>query len=41
MLYLRAALLPVALVISGVGSHYPDRIEVLAAIRLIDPTSFE
>jgi thioredoxin reductase len=36
---LRAAGLPVALVIGGVGAHDPDGIEVLAAVRLIDPTA--
>src|SRR5215469_12362204 len=36
---LRAAGLPVALVIGGVGAQDPDGIEVLAAIRLIDPTA--
>ena len=35
---LRAAGLPVALVIGEVGAQDPDGIEVLAAIRLIDPT---
>jgi thioredoxin reductase (NADPH) len=36
---LRAAGLPVALVIGGVGAADPDGIEVLAAIRAIDPTA--
>src|SRR5215470_4537437 len=36
---LRAAGLPVALVIGGVGAQDPDGIEVLAAIRPIDPTA--
>jgi thioredoxin reductase len=36
---LRAAGLPVALVIGGVGAHDPDGIEVLAAVRLIEPTA--
>ena len=36
---LRAAGLPVALVIGGVGAHDPDGIEVLAAIRRTDPTA--
>jgi hypothetical protein len=36
---LRAAGLPVALVIGGVGAQDPDGIEVLAAVRLIDPTA--
>ena len=36
---LRAAGLPVALVIGGVGAQDPDGIEVLAAIRAIDPTA--
>jgi len=36
---LRAAGLPVALVISGVGAQDPDGIRVLAAIRAIDPTA--
>jgi thioredoxin reductase len=36
---LRAAGLPVALVIGGVGGQDPDGIEVLAAIRAIDPTA--
>jgi thioredoxin reductase len=35
---LRAAGLPVALVIGGVGAHDPDGIEALAAVRSIDPT---
>ena len=30
---------PVALVIAGVGAQHPDDIEVLAAIRAIDPTA--
>ena len=34
---LRAAGLPVALVIGGVGAADPDGIEVLAAVRAIDP----
>ena len=34
-----AAGLPVALVIAGVGAQDPDGIEVLAAIRRIDPTA--
>ena len=34
---LRAAGLPVALVISGVGTQDPDGIEVLATVRAIDP----
>jgi thioredoxin reductase len=34
---LRAAGLPVALVIAGVGSQDPDGIEVLATVRAIDP----
>ena len=34
---LRAAGLPVALVIGGVGAHDRDGIEVLAAVRAIDP----
>ena len=34
---LRAASLPVALVIGGVGAQDPDGIEVLAAVRAIDP----
>ena len=37
---LLAAGTPVALVIGGVGAQDPDGIEVLAAIRLIDPTAF-
>jgi thioredoxin reductase (NADPH) len=37
---LRAAGLPVALVIAGVGAQDRDGIEVLAAIRAIDPTAF-
>ena len=36
---LRAAGLPVALVIGGVGAQDPDGIEVLAAIRAIDPVA--
>jgi thioredoxin reductase (NADPH) len=36
---LRAAGLPVALVIAAVGAQDPDGIEVLAAIRPIDPTA--
>jgi thioredoxin reductase len=36
---LRAAGLPVALVIGGVGAQDPDGIEVLSAIRAIDPTA--
>jgi thioredoxin reductase (NADPH) len=36
---LRAAGLPVALVIGGVSAEDPDGIEVLAAIRSIDPTA--
>src|SRR5215470_8244727 len=36
---LRAAGLPVALVIGGVGAQDPDDIEVLAAVRAIDPTA--
>jgi thioredoxin reductase (NADPH) len=36
---LMAAGLPVALVIGGVGAQDPDGIEVLSAIRLIDPTA--
>ena len=36
---LRAAGLPVALVIGGVGGQDPDGIEVLAAVRGIDPTA--
>src|SRR5215468_3607885 len=36
---LRAAGLPVAMVIGGVGAQDPDGIEVLAAIRGIDPTA--
>jgi thioredoxin reductase len=36
---LRAAGLPVALVIAAVGAQDPDGIEVLAAIRSIDPTA--
>jgi thioredoxin reductase len=36
---LRAAGLPVALVIGGVGTQDPDGIEVLAAVRAIDPTA--
>src|SRR5215510_634532 len=36
---LRAAGLPVALVIGGVGAQDPDGIEVLAAMRSIDPTA--
>src|SRR5215469_105035 len=36
---LRAAGLPVALVIGGVSAHDPDGIEVLAGIRAIDPTA--
>ena len=36
---LRAAGLPVALVIVGVGAQDPDGIEVLAAVRAIDPAA--
>jgi len=36
---LRAAGLPVALVIGGVGAHDPDGIEALAAVRDIDPAA--
>jgi thioredoxin reductase (NADPH) len=36
---LRAAGLPVAMVIAGVGGQDPDGIEALAAIRAIDPTA--
>jgi thioredoxin reductase (NADPH) len=36
---LRTAGLPVALVIGGVGGQDPDGIEVLSAIRAIDPTA--
>jgi len=36
---LRAAGLPVALVIGEVGAHDPDGIEVLAGVRAIDPTA--
>jgi thioredoxin reductase len=36
---LRAAGLPVALVIGGVGAQDPGGIEVLAAVRAIDPTA--
>ena len=36
---LRAAGLPVALVIGGVGAQDPDGIEVLAAVRAIDPAA--
>ena len=36
---LLAAGLPVALVIGGVGAQDPDGVEVLAAIRAIDPTA--
>ncbi|HEY1003223.1 MAG TPA: hypothetical protein VGD83_26635 [Streptosporangiaceae bacterium] len=36
---LRTAGLPVALVIGGVGAQDPDGIEVLAAVRRIDPTA--
>ena len=36
---LRAAGLPVALVIGGVGEQDPDGIEVLAAVRDIDPAA--
>ena len=36
---LRTAGLPVALVIAGVGGQDPDGIEVLAAVRAIDPTA--
>ena len=36
---LRKAGLPVALVIGGVGGQDPDGVEVLAAIRAIDPTA--
>src|SRR5215831_18583177 len=35
----RAAGLPVALVIGGVGAQDPDGIEVLSAMRSIDPTA--
>src|SRR5215470_4852689 len=35
----RAAGLPVALVIGGVGAQDPDGIEVLAAVRAIDPAA--
>jgi len=35
----RAAGLPVALVIGGVGAQDPDGIEALAAMRSIDPTA--
>ena len=37
---LPAAGLPVALVIGGVGGQDPDGVEVLAAVRAIDPTAF-
>jgi thioredoxin reductase len=36
---LRAAGLPIALVIGGVGGQDPDGIEVLSAIRSVDPTA--
>jgi CBS domain-containing protein len=36
---LRAAGLPVALVIGGVGGQHGDGIEVLSAVRAIDPTA--
>ena len=36
---LLAAGTPVALVIGGVGAQDPDGIEVLAAIRVVDPTA--
>src|SRR6516164_4624062 len=36
---MRAAGLPVALVIGGVGAQDPDGIEVLAAVRATDPTA--
>ena len=36
---LRTAGLPVALVIGGVGGQDPDGIEVLSAVRRIDPTA--
>ena len=36
---LRAAGLPVALVIAGVGAQDPDGLEVLAGVRRIDPTA--
>ena len=36
---LRAAGLPVAMVIGGVGAQDPDGVEVLAGIRAIDPTA--
>jgi thioredoxin reductase (NADPH) len=36
---LRTAGLPVALVIGGVGAQDPDGIEVLSAVRAIDPTA--
>ena len=36
---LAAAGLPVALVIGGVGAQDPDGVEVLAAVRAIDPTA--
>jgi thioredoxin reductase (NADPH) len=36
---LLAAGLPVALVIGGVGAQDPDGIEMLAAVRIIDPTA--
>ena len=36
---LRTAGLPVALVIGGVGGQDPDGVEVLAAVRAIDPTA--
>ena len=36
---LRAADLPVALVIGGVGAQDPDGIELLAAVRAIEPTA--
>ena len=39
MRHLRAAGLPVALVIGGVGTQDPDGIEVLAAVRAIDPAA--
>jgi thioredoxin reductase len=36
---LRAAGLPVAMVIGGVGAQDPDGVEVLAAVRAIEPTA--
>jgi thioredoxin reductase len=36
---LRAAGLPVALVVAGVGAHDPDGIEVLSTIRAMEPTA--